>query len=149
MWYIHIFALFELYLVQLDYKIKLSCCTPHRSSTTISLKTKPIYSYVVDYNAFRCCEAKNNQNLLNRLRLGQKSPKNSAYSYTNTLTLLKYFSSASHDIILSLSYDLISYTLFLLLFLFFLLFYVLPVYRVHVPFKAVFFLIYVLCLKEI
>ena len=68
-WYIHIFALFELYLVQLDYKIKLSCCTPHRCSTTISLETKPIYSYVVNYNACRWCEAKSNQNILNRLRL--------------------------------------------------------------------------------
>ena len=76
-------------------------------------------------------------------------PKTQHTSYTNTLTLLKYFSSASHDIILSLSYDLISYTLFLLFFTFFLLFYVLPVYRVHVPYKAVFFLICVLCLKEI
>ena len=52
MWYIHIFALFELYLVQLDYKIKLSRCTPHRCSTTISLETKPIYSYVVNYNQY-------------------------------------------------------------------------------------------------
>ena len=69
MWYIHIFALFELYLVQLDYKTKLSCCTPHRRSTTVSLETKPIYSYVVNYNACSWCEAKSNQNILNRLRL--------------------------------------------------------------------------------
>ena len=67
MWYIHIFALFELYLVQLDYKTKLSCCTPHRRGTTISLETKPSYSYVVDYNACSWCEAKGNQNILNRL----------------------------------------------------------------------------------
>ena len=76
-------------------------------------------------------------------------PKTQHTSYTHTLTLLKYFSSASHNIILSLSYDLISYTLFLLFLNFFLLFYVFPVYRVHVPYKAVFFLICVLCLKEI
>ena len=38
-------------------------------------------------------------------------PKTQHTSYTHTLTLLKYFSSASHNIILSLSYDLISYTL--------------------------------------
>ena len=69
MWYIHIFALFELYLVLLDYKIKLSRCTPHRCSTTISLETKPIYSYVVNYNACSWCEAKSNQNILNRLHL--------------------------------------------------------------------------------
>ena len=69
MWYIHIFALFELYLVQLDYKTKLSPCTPHRRSTTVSLEAKPIYSYVVNYNACRRCEAKSNQNILNRLRL--------------------------------------------------------------------------------
>ena len=68
MWYIHIFALFELYLVQLDYKIKLSRCT-HQRSTTVSLETKPSYSYVVDYNACSWCEAKSNQNILNRLRL--------------------------------------------------------------------------------
>ena len=77
--YIHIFALFELYLVQLDYRTKLSCCTPHSRSTTISLETKPIYSCVVDYNACSWCEAKSNQNILNKLRLEQKSPKNSAY----------------------------------------------------------------------
>ena len=47
MWYIHIFALFELDLVQLDYKTKLSRCTPHRRDITISLETKPSYSYVV------------------------------------------------------------------------------------------------------
>ena len=46
-------------------------------------------------------------------------PKTQHTSYTHTLTLLKYFSSASHNIILSLSYDLVSYTLFLLFFLFF------------------------------
>ena len=67
MWYIHIFALFELYLVQLDYKTKLSRCTPHRRGTTISLETKPSYSYVVDYNAYSWCEAKGNQNILDRL----------------------------------------------------------------------------------
>ena len=76
-------------------------------------------------------------------------PKTQHTSYTHTLTLLKYFSSASHNIILSLSYDLVSYTLFLLFLHFFLLFYIFPVYRVHVPYKAVFFLIYVLCVKEI
>ena len=76
-------------------------------------------------------------------------PKTQHTSYTHTLTILKYFSSASHNIILSLSYDLISYTSFLLFLNFFLLFYVFPVYRVHVPYKAVFFLICVLCLKEI
>ena len=38
-------------------------------------------------------------------------PKTQHTSYTYTLTLVKYFSSASHNIILSLSYDLISYTL--------------------------------------
>ena len=63
-------------------------------------------------------------------------PKTQHTSYTHTLTLLKYFSSASHNIILSLSYDLVSYTL---LFIYY------PVYRVHVPYKAVFFLICVLC----
>ena len=67
-------------------------------------------------------------------------PKTQHTSYTHTLTLLKYFSSASHNIILSLSYDLVSY---ILLFIYY------PVYRVHVPYKAVFFLICVLCLKEI
>ena len=67
--YIHIFALFELYLVQLDYKTKFSCCAPHRRSTTVSLETKPIYSYVVNYNACSCCEAKSNQNILSRLHL--------------------------------------------------------------------------------
>ena len=66
---VYIFALFELYLVLLDYKIKLSRCTPHRCSTTISLETKPIYSYVVNYNACSCCKAKSNQNILNRLHL--------------------------------------------------------------------------------
>ena len=76
-------------------------------------------------------------------------PKTQHTLYTHTLTLLKYFSSASHDIILSLPYDLISYTLFLLFLHFLLLFYVLPAYRVHVPYKAVLFLICVLCLKEI
>ena len=69
--------------------------------------------------------------------LEKKSPKNSAYfvyTYPNiTKILLERFTW------LSLPYDLISYTLFLL-FLHFLLFYVFPVYRVHVPFKAVFFL---------
>ena len=88
-WYIHIFALFELYLVQLDYKIKLSRCTPHRCSTTISLETKPIYSYVVNYNACSWCEAKSNQNILNRLRLEQKSPKNSAYFVYTYLNITK------------------------------------------------------------
>ena len=58
MWYIHIFALFELYLVQLDFKIKLSCCTPHRSSITVSLETKPTYSNVVNYNACHCARPK-------------------------------------------------------------------------------------------
>ena len=38
-------------------------------------------------------------------------PKTQHTSYTYTLTLLTYFSSASHNSILSLSYDLISYTL--------------------------------------
>ena len=38
---------------------------------------------------------------------------------------------------------------FFIIFYIFLLFYVFPVYRVHVPFKAVFFLISVLYLKEI
>ena len=69
--------------------------------------------------------------------------------YTHTLTLLKYFSSASHNIILSLSYDLVSYTLFLLFLHFFYYFTFFPVYPVRVPFKAVFLLICVLCLKEI
>ena len=45
-------------------------------------------------------------------------PKTQHTSYTHTLTLLKYFSSASHNIILSLSYDLVSYTLFLLFYIF-------------------------------
>ena len=43
----------------------------------------------------------------------------SSPGHTHTLTLLKYFSSASHNIILSLSYDLASYTLFLLFLHFF------------------------------
>ena len=60
MWYIHIFALFELYFVQLDYKPKLSCGTLHQRSTTDSLKTSPIYSCVVNYNARRWCQAKSN-----------------------------------------------------------------------------------------
>ena len=76
-------------------------------------------------------------------------PKTQHTSYTHTLTLLKYFSSASHNIILSLSYDLVSYTLFLLFLHFFYYFTFFPVYRVHVPYKAVFFLIYILCVKEI
>ena len=76
-------------------------------------------------------------------------PKTQHTSYTHTLTLLKYFSSASHNIILSLSYDLVSYTLFLLFLHFFYYFTFFPVYRVYVPYKAVFFLICVLCLKEI
>ena len=33
------------------------------------LETKPSYSYVVDYNACSWCEAKSNQNILNRLHL--------------------------------------------------------------------------------
>ena len=119
MWYIHIFALFELYLVQLDYKIKLSRCTPHWRSTTISLETKPSYSYVVDYNACSWCEAKSNQIYLIDCAWSRNLSKTQHTSYTNTLTLLKYFSSTSHDIILSLSYDLISYTLFLLFLHFF------------------------------
>ena len=44
-------------------------CTAYRRSTTVSLETKPIYSYVVNYNACRWWEAKSNQNILNRLRL--------------------------------------------------------------------------------
>ena len=76
-------------------------------------------------------------------------PKTQHTSYTHTLTLLKYFSSASHNIILSLSYDLVSCTLFLLFLHFFYYFTFFPVYRVYVPYKAVFFLICVLCLKEI
>ena len=48
-------------------------------------------------------------------------PKTQHTSCTHTLTLLKYFSSASHNIILSLSYDLISYTLFLLFLHFFII----------------------------
>ena len=76
-------------------------------------------------------------------------PKTQHTSYTHTLTILKYFSSASHNIILSLSYDLISYTLFLLFLHFFFIILRFSVYRVHVPYKAVFFLICVLCLKEI
>ena len=114
MWYIHIFALFELYLVQLDYKTKLSCCTPHRRGNTISLETKPSYSYVVDYNACSWWEAKSNKNILLDCAWSRNLPKTQHTSYTHTLTLLKYFSSASHNIILSLSYNLISYTSFLL-----------------------------------
>ena len=96
--------------MQLGRKIKLSCHNPHRRSTTVSLETKPIYSYVVHYNGCRWCEAKSNQNKPNKQLLEQKSPKTQHTSYVYTLTLLKYFSSALHNIILSLSNDPISYT---------------------------------------
>ena len=73
-------------------------------------------------------------------------PKTQHTSYTKTLTLLKYFSGASHD---SHFHTIWLVILYFYYFYIFLLFYVFPVYRVHVPFKAVFFLISVLCLKEI
>ena len=55
--------------MQLGRKIKLSCHNPHRRSTTVSIETKPIYSYVVHYNGCRWCEAKSNQNKPNKQRL--------------------------------------------------------------------------------
>ena len=64
-------------------------------------------------------------------------PKTQHTSYTHTLTLLKYFSSASHD---SHFHTIWLVILYFYYFYIFLLFYVFPVYRVHVPFKAVFFL---------
>ena len=52
MWYIHIFALFELYLVQFNYKTKLSCCTPHRHSTTVSLEAYLLYLNMVSIRTY-------------------------------------------------------------------------------------------------
>ena len=119
MWYIHIFALFELYLVQLDYKIKLSCCTPHRRSTTIFLKTNPFIHTLLITMPTAGARPKATKIYLIDCAWSRNLPKTQHTSYTNTLTLLKYFSSASYDIILSLSYDWISYTLFLLFLHFF------------------------------
>ena len=145
MWYIHIFALFELYLVQLDYKTKLSCCTPHRRGTTISLETKPVIHTLLITMPAAGARPKATKIYLIDCAWSRNLPKTQHTSYTHTLTLLKYFSSASHDSHFQTIWLVILYNYY---FYIFLLFYVFPVYRVHVPFKAVFFLICVLCRKK-
>ena len=135
--YIHIFALFELYLVLLDYKTKIVLLYPSPTQHhNFPYKLNPFIHTLLITMPAAGARPKATKIYLIDCAWSRNLPKTQHTSYTHTLTLLKYFSSASHNIILSLSYDLVSYTL---LFIYY------PVYRVHVLYKAVFFLICVLC----
>ena len=149
MWYIHIFALFELYLMQLDYKPNYLVVPLTDAAPQFPQKLNPFIHTLLITMPAAGARPKATKIYLIDCAWSRNLPKTQHTSYTHTLTLLKYFSSASHNIILSLSYDLVSYTLFLLFLHFFYYFTFFPVYPVRVPFKAVFFLICVLCLKEI
>ena len=110
MWYIHIFALFELYLVQLDY-----------AAPQFPQKLNPVIHTLLITMPAAGARPKATKIYLINCAWSRNLPKTQHTSYTHTLTILKYFSSASHNIILSLSYDLINYTLFLLFLHFFII----------------------------
>ena len=119
MCYIHILKLFELYLVQLDYKPNYLVVPLTDAALQFPQKLNPFIHTLLIIMPAAGARPKATKIYLIDCAWSRNLPKTQHTSYTHTLTLLKYFSSASHNIILSLSYDLISYTLFLLFLNFF------------------------------
>ena len=119
MCYIHILKLFELYLMQLDYKPNYLVVPLTDAALQFPQKLNPFIHTLLITMPAAGARPKATKIYLIDCAWSRNLPKTQHTSYTHTLTLLKYFSSASHNIILSLSYDLISYTLFLLFFTFF------------------------------
>ena len=119
MWYIHIFALFELYLEQSNDKPNYLVVPLTEAAPKFPQKLNPFIYTLLIAMPTAGARPKATKIYLTDCAWSRNLPKTQHTSYTHTLTLQKYFSSASHDIILSLSYDLISYTLFLLFLHFF------------------------------
>ena len=95
--------------MQLGRKIKLSCHNPHRRSTTVQKLNLFIHTLFIIMAAAGARPKATKINLINSV-WSRNLPKTQHTSYVYTLTLLKYFSSVLHNIILSLSNDPISYT---------------------------------------
>ena len=108
---IHIFALFKLYLVQLDYKPNYLVVSLTDAVPQFPQKLSPFIHTLLIIMLSAGARPKATKINLIDCTWSRNLPKTQHTSYTYTLTLLTYFSSASHNIILSLSYDLISYTL--------------------------------------
>ena len=117
--YTYIFALFELYLEQSNDKPNYLVVPLTEAAPKFPQKLNPFIYTLLIAMPTAGARPKATKIYLTDCAWSRNLPKTQHTSYTHTLTLLKYFSSASHNIILSLSYDLISYTLFLLFFTYF------------------------------